>query len=75
MCEEILPYEMPCPKCGGDDIHLQHRDKKEEWQMPWGDKFSNVYAKDESGWVTAKREHLEHHCRTCSFGWQTLPLK
>lgn len=71
----IKPCDEPCRKCGGKDIHRQHRRAGEKWHATSenGEPFSSFINVD--NWTReATRECITHHCRTCQYDWQTKPL-
>lgn len=69
-----LPCDDPCPKCGSIDIYRNYRragDNFDDADTP-PSKFINRISEFTR---QASRECITHHCRVCSFDWQTKPLK
>lgn len=70
------PCELPCPKCGSTDILRQYRENGEKWDTHKHGGYSSKYANRSDGYyMTAYRDHIKHHCRTCQYAWQTTPLR
>jgi hypothetical protein len=72
---DALPCNLPCPKCGSDDVHRLFYVKGADVPSKSYDRCGNKYASGMGHRFTAYREHLAHHCRCCQHDWQTLPLK
>ena len=69
------PCEMTCPKCGGKDIHRQHRDKGDVWRTEFGGEPETPFVKKHASFsAVAVREHIAHHCRTCQYSFQSRVL-
>ncbi len=72
---ELLPCNERCPKCGSLDIHRLFRPKGDKWHVEHFEEGPHTKYTGASGWDTyAKRDHIEHHCRTCQFDWQGAVL-
>ncbi|MEZ7525921.1 hypothetical protein [Burkholderia vietnamiensis] len=73
---ELKPCEIPCPKCGSEDIMRNFWRAGERRQALEYDKQTmGKYASVTSWYAIADRDHIGHLCRCCQFVWQTLPMK
>jgi hypothetical protein len=73
--EDVLPCNLPCPKCGSVDVGRLFYAKGDQVPSKGYDRCGNRYASGQSHYFRAFSEHLAHHCRCCQHDWQTLPLK
>lgn len=62
-----LPRQAWCPKCASDDLHMSYA--LNEHQCSYNRKYG-VFRPCEG----VEGEHIEVHCRGCSFGWYEAPL-
>lgn len=63
-----------CPKCGNTDLVLKHTPKDSivansstkavETEFITSSEYDFYYK------LTAKKEHIHCHCRTCQYSWQ-----
>lgn len=74
MTEPLKPCELPCPKCGAPDIHREFWGKGITRQAEEYCKVTSKYARARGWSQESIRDHITHHCRTCQYRWQTLPL-
>ena len=70
-----LPCDEPCPKCGARDIIRRFIGKGDLVAHDGFGKCKNKYASEQGYTWIATRDHIHHHCRTCQFSWQSMPLK
>lgn len=69
------PCELPCPKCGSQDISRAYRARGATWRTSDSDGYVSRFAGCYRAYtMSANREHIEHHCRTCQHDWQAPPL-
>lgn len=68
------PCALPCPKCGGTDIHRRFRANGAKWRVADYSGYPSKYANGAAYSMIAWREHIDHDCMTCHYQWQTLPL-
>jgi hypothetical protein len=52
-----------CPKCGGKDVAIFYHKGS----------YQDCSFDDDCRWLT--KEHMAHHCRTCSYEWTTKVIK
>jgi hypothetical protein len=71
----VKPCELPCEKCGHEDVHRKFRTEGERWRPEDSRLFRSAYAYKDCYTAIASRDHIEHACRCCGYGWQTLPMR
>jgi hypothetical protein len=72
---DLLPYQMPCPKCGNPDVHRSFWARGERREAK---AYNHAMGRSQSprGWsVEAFRDHIVNHCRVCSHDWETRPVR
>ncbi len=70
------PCEVGCSKCGSTEIHRQFYEKGEEVSRPFGEakgKSTALVKRSEYDWK-AKKDCIVHHCRTCQYERDDIPL-
>lgn len=70
----IKPCDLPCQKCGSDDVHRKFNAKGAEVENDKHDRCDNRYAVGQCNFWKSVRDHLDHKCRCCGYRWQTFPL-
>ena len=74
MGEELKPCEIPCPKCGGADVHRLFRARGDTWQAAEYGKGSHRYGSVTAYHGQSTADHIHNQCRCCAHVWQTRPL-
>ena len=70
----VRPCDLPCQKCGSDDVYRrfvatgQHIDNTDYGKPP------SRYSRGRAHAYYATRDHLQHKCRCCGYVWETLPM-
>lgn len=71
----MKPCQIPCEKCGSDDVRRKFIAKGERVPYEDYDKCKSKYGTGQCRSWSATRDHIHNHCNTCQYTWQTLPMK
>jgi hypothetical protein len=71
---EVLPCELPCPKCGSKDVVRHFYATGERIPTDTHDNQPTRYSAGGGWYWKAAEDHIRHHCRCCQYGWDTKPL-
>jgi hypothetical protein len=77
IAENLLPCCLPCPKCGSADVHRRFFRKGQDTNCCFSsDGLESTQRVDRSDtWFhPALVDCLVHHCRVCTFVWETDTL-
>jgi hypothetical protein len=71
MKEKLKPCELPCPKCGSDDIVCEWIPAKQCRVSPNYKTLTGYSIEYDGDKKATKWCRIRHHCRCCKFEWDT----